>query len=141
MTALTKNDLINAVAAHGLSKRQSASVVELEEGGQLAAGDILGSDGGLTLQLGVSAFWDVRDSTLYPTQGGIVRLNVRHSLHELGSDYRFDMLRLDARRYLTLPWHPRHILALMGLLELRRDEPPFYELGRLGGSEIMRAAR
>jgi len=25
---LTKNDLINAVAAHGLSKRQSASVVE-----------------------------------------------------------------------------------------------------------------
>ena len=28
MTALTKNDLINAVAAHGLSKRQSASVVE-----------------------------------------------------------------------------------------------------------------
>jgi integration host factor subunit alpha len=26
--ALTKNDLINAVAAHGLSKRQSASVVE-----------------------------------------------------------------------------------------------------------------
>jgi integration host factor subunit alpha len=28
VTALTKNDLINAVAAHGLSKRQSASVVE-----------------------------------------------------------------------------------------------------------------
>ena len=28
MTALTKNDLINEVAAHGLSKRQSASVVE-----------------------------------------------------------------------------------------------------------------
>lgn len=28
VTSLTKNDLINAVAAHGLSKRQSASVVE-----------------------------------------------------------------------------------------------------------------
>ena len=28
MRATTKNDLINAVAAHGLSKRQSASVVE-----------------------------------------------------------------------------------------------------------------
>lgn len=28
MTSLTKNDLINSVAAHGLSKRQSASVVE-----------------------------------------------------------------------------------------------------------------
>ena len=28
MTGLTKNDLINSVAAHGLSKRQSASVVE-----------------------------------------------------------------------------------------------------------------
>jgi hypothetical protein len=116
----------------------SASVVELEDGGQLAAGDILGSDGGLTLQVGVSAFWDVRDSTLYPTRGGVARLNVRHSLPELGSDYRFDMLRLEARRYLTLPWRSRHILALMGLIELRRGEPPFYDLGRLGGSEIMR---
>ena len=28
MIPLTKNDLINAVAAHGLSKRQSAAVVE-----------------------------------------------------------------------------------------------------------------
>lgn len=28
MEGLTKNDLINAVAAHGLSKRQSAAVVE-----------------------------------------------------------------------------------------------------------------
>ena len=28
MGALTKNDLINGVAAHGLSKRQSAAVVE-----------------------------------------------------------------------------------------------------------------
>lgn len=28
MASLTKNDLINAVAAHGLSKRQSAAVVE-----------------------------------------------------------------------------------------------------------------
>ena len=119
-------------------RAQSASVVELEDGGLLAAGDILGSDGGLTLQVGASAFWDVRDSTLYPTRGGVVRLNVRHSLPELGSDYRFDMLRLDARRYLTLPWQSRHILALMGLLELRRGEPPFYDLGRLGGSEIMR---
>jgi integration host factor subunit alpha len=28
VTGLTKNDLINSVAAHGLSKRQSATVVE-----------------------------------------------------------------------------------------------------------------
>lgn len=28
MSVLTKNDLINAVAAHGLSKRQAAAVVE-----------------------------------------------------------------------------------------------------------------
>jgi integration host factor subunit alpha len=28
VSTLTKNDLINAVAAHGLSKRQSAAVVE-----------------------------------------------------------------------------------------------------------------
>ena len=117
---------------------QSVSVVEVEAGGLLDAGDLIGSDGGLTLQLGVSAFWDTRSSTLYPTAGGIIRLNLRSSLESLGSDYDFDVLRLDVRRYLTLPWHRRHVLALMGLLELRAGEPPLYDLGRLGGGEIMR---
>ena len=117
---------------------QSVAVVEVEAGGLLDTGELIGSEGGQTVQLGVSAFWDTRSSTLYPTRGGIVRLNLRHTLGALGSDYDFDVMRLDARRYLTLPWHPRHVLALMGLLELRSGEPPLYDLGRLGGGEIMR---
>jgi hypothetical protein len=117
---------------------QSVAVVEVEDGGLLDAGDLIGSEGGQTVQLGVSAFWDTRSSTLYPLRGGIVRLNLRHTLEALGSDYDFDVLRLDGRRYLTLPWHRRHVLALMGLLELRSGEPPLYDLGRLGGGEILR---
>lgn len=117
---------------------QNVDVAEVEDGGLLDAGTIEGSDGGTTLQLGVSAFWDTRSSTLYPTAGGIVRLNVRRALPALGSDYEFDVLRLDARRYITLPWRARHILALQGVLELRDGAPPFYDLARLGGAEIMR---
>jgi len=122
---------------------QNVSVAEKEAGGLLDTAQsegtpIEGTDGGTTLQLGVSAFWDTRSSTLYPTSGGIVRLNVRRALPALGSDYEFDALRLDARRYITLPWRSRHILALQGVLELRDGAPPFYDLGRLGGAEIMR---
>lgn len=117
---------------------QDVNVAEVEEGGLLDAGTIDGSSGGTTLQLGLSAFWDTRSSTLYPTSGGIVRLNVRRALPALGSDFDFDVLRLDARRYITLPWRARHILALQGVLELRDGRPPFYDLSRLGGAEIMR---
>ena len=117
---------------------QAVELAEVEDGGSLDGDRIAGSDGGLTVQLGVSAFWDTRPSTLYPTSGGIVRLNLRHAAGALGSDYDFDLLRLDARRYVSLPWHPGHVLALQGVAELRNGEPPFYDLGRLGGAEIMR---
>ncbi len=117
---------------------QAVELAEVAGGGLLDSGTIAGSDGGQTLQLGVSAFWDTRSSTLYPTSGGIVRLNLRRAFSALGADYSFDMLRLDARRYITLPWHRRHVLALQGVVELRSGAPPFYDLGRLGGAEIMR---
>ncbi|HTV21742.1 MAG TPA: BamA/TamA family outer membrane protein [Polyangiaceae bacterium] len=122
---------------------QNVKVAEVEDGGLLDTGlsegaSIDGTEGGTTLQLGVSAFWDTRSSTLYPTSGGIVRLNARRALPALGSDYEFDVLRVDARRYITLPWHSRHILALQGVVELRDGAPPFYDLARLGGAEIMR---
>ncbi len=111
---------------------QHVSMVELQEDGRLARGDVNGSAGGRTVQLGVAAVWDTRDSTLYPTRGTWVRANFRSALPEVGSDYRFDLLRVDARAYWTLPW-ANHLLALQALGELRWGEPPFYDTGKLGG--------
>lgn len=130
--------LLDGLYAGPSVRVQNVAVAEVEAGGLLDGGSISGNDGGTTLQVGISAFWDTRSSTLYPTSGGIVRLSARRAVPALGSDYEFDVLRLDVRRYLALPWGTRHILALQGVLELRDGAPPFYDLARLGGAESMR---
>ncbi|EAU67246.1 outer membrane protein, OMP85 family [Stigmatella aurantiaca DW4/3-1] len=115
---------------------QHARITRVAEGGALQA--TTGASGGATLQLGLTALYDSRDNTLNPTAGFLARLNLRSANGDWGSDYTFGLLRLDARQYLPLPWGERHVLAMQGLVELRRGEPPFYDTGRLGGMEMSR---
>jgi outer membrane protein assembly factor BamA len=116
---------------------QRTRIIERQAGGLLDQGGITGSRGGTTVQLGISAAWDTRDSTLYPRRGDAVRLSLRSARRGFGSSFSFDTMRLDARGYRTLPWL-RHIVAVQALLELRDGEPPFYDTGLLGGEEMMR---
>ncbi|MDC0708864.1 BamA/TamA family outer membrane protein [Stigmatella sp. ncwal1] len=115
---------------------QHARITRVAADGALQA--LTGAGGGATLQLGLTALYDSRDNTLNPLTGFLARLNLRSAHEEWGSDYAFDLLRLDARRYLPLPWGERHVLAIQGLVELRRGEPPFYDTSRLGGMEMSR---
>lgn len=115
---------------------QSARISDVAEGGAIRS--VMGAAGGTTLQLGLTALYDSRDNTLNPMTGFLARVNLRSASADWGSDYTFDVLRLDARRYITLPWAERHVLAMQGLVELRRGEPPFYDTGRLGGMEMSR---
>jgi hypothetical protein len=116
---------------------QHASMLRVAPGGQLAPGTVTGAAGGTTVQVGASAEWDTRDSTLYPRSGALVRLDLRAADPAVGSDFEFGLLRLDARRYLGIG-ATRHVLALQAVLELRSGAPPFYDTGKLGGGEIMR---
>lgn len=119
----------------GPSVRLHAAEMEtVEPDGAIATSGLTGSEGGRTVQVGLTANWDTRNNQLNPTAGGIVRTTFRSALPALASDFRYDLLKLDARRYLTLPW-AAHVLALHGVLELRGGEPPFYETGRLGGDQ------
>lgn len=112
-------------------------IVQTESDGALASADVVGSRGGTSVELGVAVLWDTRDSTLYPRAGGVLRARAASARGGWGSDFDYDVLRLDARRYLGLPW-PLHVLGLQALAELRRGEPPFYGTGRLGGAEVLR---
>jgi outer membrane protein assembly factor BamA len=112
-------------------------IVRIEAGGALASGAIPGSRGGSSVELGMSLLWDTRDRTLYPRAGGLLRARLASARRAWGSDFDYDVLRLDARRYFSLPW-PGHIAALQALAELRAGIPPFYGTGRLGGAEMLR---
>jgi hypothetical protein len=116
---------------------QHATMRWVEPGGQLATGDVPGAAGGTTVQLGASAEWDTRDSTLYPRSGVLLRADLRGADAALGSDFEFGLVRLDARRYFGIG-ATGHVLAVQGVLELRNGAPPFYDTGKLGGGEIMR---
>jgi hypothetical protein len=116
---------------------QHASMRKVAPGGQLASGAVTGAEGGTTVQLGASAEWDSRDSTLYPRTGVLLRVDLRGAGPAVGSDFAFGLLRLDARRYLAIG-PGGHVLALQAVLELRSGAPPFYDTGKLGGGEIMR---
>jgi Omp85 superfamily domain len=111
-----------------------AEMDAIEPDGAIATLGLTGSQGGRTVQVGFTANWDTRNNLLNPTAGGILRTTFRSALPALASDFRYDLLKLDGRRYLTLPW-AAHVLALHGVMELRRGEPPFYETGRLGGDQ------
>jgi hypothetical protein len=115
---------------------QHASMRSVAPGGLLASGTVTGAAGGTTTQLGVTAEWDTRDSTLYPRTGALLHVELRRADAALGSDFDFGLLRVDARRYVPLPG--RHVLAFQAVLELRDGDPPFYDTGKLGGGEIMR---
>lgn len=117
-------------------RHQYARISGVEEGGAILS--VPGASGGTTLQVGLTALYDSRDNTLNPTTGFLGRVNLRRASEDWGSDYTFDVLRLDARRYVTLPWAERHVFAMQGLVELRRGEPPFYDTGKLGGMELSR---
>jgi Omp85 superfamily domain len=116
---------------------QVARIAGQPPGGLLDRGEVPGEHGGTTVQLGASVLWDTRDSTLYPRSGALVRAQVRVALPALGSDAAFDLVRLDGRGYLTMPYAP-HVVAVHALIELRGGEPPFYDTGKLGSSEMMR---
>ncbi len=115
---------------------QHARFTQVVEGG--AVQRTRGAEGGTTLQLGLAALYDSRDNTLNPVTGVLARLDLRGAQDAWGSDYAFAVLRLDVRRYVPLPWGPRHVLAMQGLVELRDGEPPFYDTSRLGGMELSR---
>lgn len=117
-------------------RTQRARFLRVAEDG--AVRTTTGAAGGTTLQFGLTALYDSRDNTLNPTTGFLARLNLRRASDDWGSDYTFDLLRLDARRYFELPWGQRHVLAMQGLVELRSGEPPFYDTGRIGGMELSR---
>jgi hypothetical protein len=116
---------------------QHASMKRVAPDGQLASGSVTGAEGGTTAQLGASAEWDTRDSTLYPRSGALLRVDLRRADPALGSDFEFGLMRLDARRFFAIG-APGHVLALQAVLELRSGDPPFYDMGKLGGGELMR---
>ena len=110
--------------------------VEKEEGGILDSEDIPGKDGGKSSGLGLIVQWDTRDFNLNCTRGHFIELATRHYRDYLGSDFTYNIIEMEARKF--FPLFPRHVLGLHFLGRFSNRDVPFHQLSLLGGDKLMR---
>ncbi len=109
---------------------------KVEAGGLLAAGDIVGSRGGQLAGMGASLDWDTRDAVFFPRRGTFLQFSADAYGPIAGSDFTFNRLKLDLRRY--LPLGTDRVLALQAYLLSTGGEVPFHKLALLGGDSLLR---
>ncbi len=102
----------------------------------ILAGDLTGTDGGLSSGAGLVLFADTRNNSFSPSSGGFYKLSALNAGRWLGSDFTFTRYILDARQYIGLT--PKFVLALQVYGSAIVGEPPFYMYPALGGDNIMR---
>ncbi|MHB8078173.1 MAG: BamA/TamA family outer membrane protein [Candidatus Krumholzibacteriia bacterium] len=115
---------------------QRLRLAEVESGGVLASGVVPGSGGGDAVGAGVVVVYDTRDNVFFPTRGQLHEASVMAFGGGLGGDFDWTRRMVDLRRY--LPLGARHTVALQGLLVSNSGEPPFTQLGLLGGQNVLR---
>jgi len=97
---------------------------------------LVGRDGGLTSGLGLAVAWDTRDNNFFPSSGGYYEAYASNFYEFLGSDFEYNKYIVDLRHY----FNPisDNVIAVQSYLLMESGTPPFYDLGLLGGSKLMR---
>lgn len=112
------------------------SVADTKGNPYLSDSSLIGRKGGLTSGLGLAVSWDSRDNNFFPSSGGYYELYATNFSKFLGSDFDYNKTIIDLRHY----WNPvsSHVIASEAYLLVESGYPPFYDLGLLGGSKLMR---
>jgi hypothetical protein len=105
-------------------------------GGVLDTGHIAGNRGSVTSGLGFVFLYDTRDNVINSYKGFYLDISNYANRKEIGSQYNFNNLTIDARKFFEL-W-PRNILALQAVLNFNDSHAPFRQLANMGGDISMR---
>jgi hypothetical protein len=104
--------------------------------GIFATQEIPGESGGFTAGIGPMLTLDTRDHNVAARSGSLLNGTFLWFGNEIGSNYAFTKLSLDARQFITLTGE--HVLGLHLLTEHQRGNVPYYQLAMLGGDELLR---
>ena len=108
-------------------------MVDTDSNSYLQNDDVLGSNGGEYLGIGVKSVWDSRDNIFYPTKGKYT--SIQFVSYPVG-DFIFYTTEIDVKSYTSLS--KNHILAAEVYNENAIGNVPFYALPQLGGQYKMR---
>lgn len=131
-------------AAPGLyvGLRHQYEYISLKEAGPegvLQYGTIPGSEGGNASGLGIVVNYDTRNHIYQPSAGFYNQIFAVFFRKATGSDYEFELLSIDLRKYFSV--FGSHVLALQTYDGFISGTPPFQMLNMLGGSYWMRGYR
>jgi len=114
-------------------------LTQVEAGGELASGQVVGVQNSVVSAPGISVAWDTRDHTWEPTRGLWLQLKSVWSLPTLGSDYDYIEYGADLRGYRSLG--QKTVLAGQLLWTRMEQDVPFFVLPQLGGENGLRGYR
>ncbi len=113
--------------------------VELEnENGLLANTRIPGARGSTSVGTEFAFVYDSRSNILNAQSGWYVEFTVGHYNKGFGSDYNFELTRLDLRKYWNLSSRNYDVFALQLKTHFASEGAPLAELAFFGSEEIMR---
>lgn len=111
-------------------------LLDTEDNGLLEAPSTPGREGAWTLGFGPTLDWDTRDNVFDTRHGHYYHLTYTATLSQLGSDFNYHTLSLDARQFWNLG--KGHVLAAQVLAEMNFGDVPFHQMALIGGKTIHR---
>ena len=113
----------------------TAQINDLDIRGELVTGQIYGSQGGFTHQLGAAYSFDNRDHLFATSSGTFVEVKSLAPLSFVGDEFGFSAIEMDLRKFFALD---EQVLALRSSSALQYGNVPFYQLVSLGDQQRMR---
>lgn len=111
------------------------TIRDAEPGGAVAAGTLLGFDGGTLVQPGVGAMYDTRDDVIGTEKGRFLEASFAVADRALGSDFGTNRTLIDGRAF-------RHagagVVAMQAYVELNSGAPSFDQMSLVGNSRVLR---
>ncbi|MES1164439.1 MAG: BamA/TamA family outer membrane protein, partial [Verrucomicrobiota bacterium] len=129
--------LFGRLRVGGQAVALTATMTRVEPGGRLAAGDLLGSQGGTGYGIGPLVTWDDRDREFNPQRGSRHLLSFTAFPRVANADFSFTQTTLDLRQYVPT-WWAGHVVALQLYSQLSRGDIPFQLMPTLAGDSRMR---
>lgn len=115
---------------------ENHEVTEVEEGGLLAEGDIIGYDRAIISGMGFVFNLDSRDNIGSPISGHLVKMSAQFSSKILGATQSYNKFITDLRTYLK--FGKQSIVAIQLYFEGNFGEVPFQGLAAFGGGNRAR---
>jgi len=135
---LLKQAFLRYLFLGGGLRYNKISRVEPEPDGLLESTNQPGALGSTSSGLELAIIYDSRDNLLNATTGSFISLTHGFYGGWLGSSHDFQLTKLDARHFIQPFGSPSNILGFHLLARFNQGDTPLQELGRLGGSDIMR---